>query len=179
MRTILLSLVVLITATIIVGCNKGEISKPAAEAIAARDGIPPDLFAATAPGNAQNIKDARKAARQGADIVLVGRVGGNKEAFVDGRAIFTLVDTRLKSCKEGDEMDWCKTPWDYCCEPRDELTANMASIEVLGPNGKPLRVGLQGAGGLQPLSVVTVSGRVADIAGGNLVVDAKSIHVGG
>lgn len=179
MRTTLLSLAVLITATIIIGCNNGESSKPAAATSVPKDGIPPALFATTVPENAQNIKDARESARKGAEIVLVGRVGGSKDAFVDGRAIFTLVDTRLKSCKDGSEMDWCKTPWDYCCEPRDELTANMASIEVLGTDGKPLRASLQGVGGLQPLSVVTVSGRVVDIAGGNLVVDAKSIHVGG
>lgn len=171
--------VILATIVIVTGCSKPESTKSDAKGSAVPAApMPANLFVATAPGGAQNVKDAKATARKGDEIVLVGRIGGSKQAFVEGRAIFTLVDSRVKSCAEGAEMDWCKTPWDYCCEPREELTANLASIEVVGADGKPIKTGLQGANGLKPLAVVTIAGRVADAGGGILLLDAKSIHVG-
>ncbi len=55
-------------------------------------------------------------------------------------------------------MDTCKTPWDYCCEPREELTTNMATVRVLGPEGHPLKTSLQDVQGLKLLARVTVVG---------------------
>lgn len=168
-------------ATIVVGCN--EQPKPAAPASGAAPAspaaLPAGLFVAATPPGAAQVKDAKAAAKKGEDVVVVGRIGGSKEPFNENRAAFTLVDTRVKACGETAKDDPCQSPWDYCCEPRDVLTANMATIQVVGSDGKPLRAGLEGVSGLKQLATVTVSGRVADAGSGVFVVEARAIHVGG
>ncbi|HVU64221.1 MAG TPA: hypothetical protein VHC70_09605 [Phycisphaerales bacterium] len=139
--------------------------------------LPSGLFLAAAPADSKDVKDAKASAKQGEKIVLTGRIGGSEEPFVDGRAMFTLVDLRLKYCGQDDKDDHCKTPWDYCCEPADALAANSATIQVVGADGKPLRTSLNGVQGLKPLAKVTVTGTVADVAQGNLIVRAEGIHV--
>jgi hypothetical protein len=47
------------------------------------------------------------------EVVIVGRIGGSENPWVDGRAAFSIVDLSLKSCLEcGSEG--CLKPWDYC-----------------------------------------------------------------
>lgn len=61
-------------------------------------------------------------------------------------------------------MDECKTPWDYCCSEPKEIAAHSATVQVVRPDGKPLRAALTGVAGLKPLSEVTVKGTVARAA---------------
>ena len=91
-----------------------------------------------------------------------------------------VIDASLKACGEGPVKDECTTPCDYCCEDPKEVAAHSASVQVVGADGKPLRGGLKGVGGLKPLSEVTVKGTVANAAdSGVLVVNATAIHVKG
>ena len=139
--------------------------------------IPAGLFLASEPTATTHVKDAKPGAKVGDKVTLVGRIGGSEEPFVEGRAIFTIVDTRVKACGEGTAMDSCKTPWDYCCEPREDLTANMATVRVVGPDGQPLKAGLQDVRGLKLLARVAVVGIVAQAEDGNLVVNASGLYV--
>ena len=139
--------------------------------------LPAGLFLASEPAGAANVKDAKPGAKVGDKVTLVGRIGGSKEPFVDGRAVFTIVDRRVRACGEGTAMDTCETPWDYCCEPREELTANMATVRVVGPEGQPLKASLQDVRGLKLLARVTVVGTIAEAKGGTLVINASGLHV--
>ncbi len=158
-----------------------EKSKPAAGSApsspASASTIPAGLFLATEPAGAANVKDAKPGAKVGDKVTLVGRIGGSVEPFVDGRAIFTIVDPRIKACREESKDDTCETPWDYCCEPREQLTASMATVRITGADGQPLKTGLKDAQGLKPLARVTVVGTVAEAEGGNLVVNASGLFV--
>ncbi len=166
---------------VIAACEKKP-AVPAAPATAGASGselaLPSGFFLAAAPKEAVEVKDSKPKAKVGETVTIIGRIGGSREPFVDGRAIFTLVDTRLKACGEGAEEDGCKTPWDYCCEPRKELTANMATVRIVGADGQPLKSGLKNVQGLKPLARVTVVGTVAEAEGGVLVVNASGVHVG-
>src|SRR5437868_1175777 len=95
-------------------CEKG---KPAGGSTSTA-ALPAGFFLAAAPAEAKDIKDAKPTLKAGDKVVLVGRIGGSKEPFVAERAIFTLVDSRLKLCGESSPEDSCETPWDYCCDPR-------------------------------------------------------------
>ena len=100
--------------------------------------------------------------------------------FVDGTAIFTVVDPGLDSCELMGEEDHCPVPWDYCCEDKNALTAGSATIRIVGEDGLPFGHSAQGAGGLAPARFLTVDGVVADRNDDGLfVVDAKRIWVGG
>jgi len=169
----------LVICLIVAACEKKP-ALPAAPAPAASGSelvLPTGFFLAGTPKEAVEVKDAKPNAKVGDTVTIIGRIGGSREPFVDGRAIFTLVDTRLKACGEGAEEDGCKTPWDYCCEPRKELTANMATVRIVGADGQPLKYGLMNVQGLKPLARVTVVGTVAEAEGGVLVVNASGVHV--
>jgi hypothetical protein len=75
--------------------------------------------------------------------------------------VFTIVDPALKSCSDL-EGDGCKTPWDYCCEPPENLKAHTATVEVVGADGKPLQFNVKGASGLEPLATIAVTGKVIE-----------------
>lgn len=158
----------------LIGCDrKAESPKVAANPAVV---LPAALFLAGAPADAKDIKDIKPSLKAGEKVVLSGRIGGSREPFVNGRAVFTLVDHRLKTCAD-DPDDTCKTPWDYCCEAPEDLNANMATVEVVSAEGQPLKTGLEGIHGLKPLSRVTVVGTVAQADSKNLLVKAEGIYV--
>jgi hypothetical protein len=165
---------------VIAGCGGDtESSKRSDVTSAARPvtALPADLFAARASAGARNVEDIKKDATATGEVVVRGRIGGRASPFVEGMAVFILADASMKSC---DELhgDTCKTPWDYCCEPRDSVAARTATIQVVDAAGKPLRVDLEGKHGMDPLAVLTIVGDVAiRDEGGALVINARKIHV--
>ncbi|HMN42604.1 MAG TPA: hypothetical protein PKE29_17320 [Phycisphaerales bacterium] len=143
----------------------------------AASAFPDSLFLATAPAEPKSVKDAKAAPKVGEKITLTGRIGGSEDPFIEGRALFTIVDLHVPHCGQMGEKDHCKTPWDYCCEPADELAAHTATIQVTAQDGRPIKSGLSGVHGLKPLAIVTITGTIADAAEGNLIVRAEGIHV--
>ena len=171
-----------LAATVIIGCDdRGSSVKPSGTSpiqVAAADALPLGLILAERPAGAKDVVAVKSQARPGDPVVVRGRVGGSKSPFVDGRASFQLVDASLKACGEGTPMDNCQTPWDYCCDDPKEIAAHSASVQVVGADGRPLRTGLSGIGGIKPLSVVTITGTVAAAGdAGTLVINATGIHV--
>ncbi len=68
---------------------------------------------ASEPEQAAEVIKAREIAKDQEDIVIVGRIGGSANPWVDGRAAFSIVDASLESCLECGSAD-CPKPWDYC-----------------------------------------------------------------
>jgi hypothetical protein len=152
-------------------------ANPPAKSAAVPAALPSALFLAAAPADPKDIKDAKPALKAGDKVVLVGRIGGSVEPFVAERAIFTLVDRRMLACGEDSPDDTCPTPWDFCCEPRKDLTANSVTIQVVGPDAQPIKAELNGVRGLKPLATVTVVGVVTKAEGEGLVVSATQFYV--
>lgn len=165
-------------ALLLAGCEKKSVEAPAGASSGGADPALEALFLAAAPGDAQAIHLARGSAKPGDELVLSGRVMGADEPFVAGRAAFVLGDpTKLTACSDrpGDE---CPTPWDNCCDTPEAKREGTATIQVLGPDGRVLKAGLEGVHGLAKLSRVVVKGKVADGSGPDaLVVNATGIHV--
>lgn len=170
---------VLVVALALTGCGDGKPSGQNApvSSNAMSANLPSGLFLAAAPTDAKDIKDTKAAAKSGENVVLVGRIGGSKEPFVAERAVFTLVDSRLKLCGENSAEDSCETPWDYCCDPRETITANTVTVQVVGSEGQPIKAELSGVKGLKPTAFVTVVGTVARAEGENFVVNATGLYV--
>jgi len=70
------------------------------------------LLASKPAGGAGVIK-VREVAKDQDEVVIVGRIGGSENPWVEGRAAFSIVDPSLKSCTECGSGD-CPKPWDYC-----------------------------------------------------------------
>lgn len=169
----------LVVALALTACDKG---KPAGGSKSTGPAttpavLPAGFFLATAPADAKDIKDAKPTLKVGDKIVLVGRIGGSEEPFVAERAVFTMVDSRLKRCGEANPEDSCETPWDYCCEPRESITANSVTVQVVGNEGKPIKAEINGVQGLKPSALVTVVGTVARAEGEAFVVNASGLYV--
>jgi hypothetical protein len=174
-------LILAITAAAFLGlsaCDRGGGGQPTAGTPAGNAAIvPAALFLAAEPQGVKTVAEVKTAAKQGDKIVLRGKIGGGEEPFIAARAVFTIVDPGVKSCKDMGE-DHCATPWDYCCETPESLVANSATIQVVGTDGRPLKAGLKGLRGLSPLAEVYVVGTVSqrDDAG-TFVVNADGIWI--
>ncbi|MFN9131088.1 MAG: hypothetical protein ACK5XO_00195 [Phycisphaerales bacterium] len=123
------------------------------------------------PANALEITAAMKSAKVGETITVRGTVAMSKDAFVENRAMFTLVD---ESTRKG------------CCPPSDKLpdtacdipAEGRATVQIVDANGKALRAGLNGQHGLKPGAEVFVTGKVETANGTDaLVLTATSMHV--
>ncbi len=180
MRSSPLNLVALALALALVGGCSESAPTTTSETPSEKAALPAELFAAASLAGAEDIGAAKEHATVGTELTVRGRIGGSKEPFVSGRAALTLVTMEgLTSCKDLGE-DHCPTPWDYCCETREQLVRNTLTVQVTGPDGRPLRASLEGVHGLEPLAVVEVHGTVSSRPNADvLVLDADRIHVVG
>ncbi len=121
-----------------------------------------------------SVVEAKAGAKPGETVVVRGRIGGNASPFVNGRAMFTIVDAAVLACSDV-PGDGCATPWDYCCEPASDIARNAATVRVVGGDGEVLRASLKGQGGLGELATVLVRGKVAQNDGMVLVLDAEEM----
>lgn len=166
-----------IALTALVSCEKHEstATTPTAPNTSALEAY----FTEAPIADPQAIHIARATAKPGDAIILKGLIMGREKVFVDGRASFLLGDReKLTPCNEMPD-DECPTPWDACCDSKEAKRVGIASIQIVDADGRVLTGGLKGVKGLKELSAVTVSGTVAESSTEeNLIVNAKSIHVG-
>jgi hypothetical protein len=130
---------------------------------------------AAEPAGAKPVIDVRKAAKDGDEVVVVGRIGGSAQPWIKGRAGFQIVDPSFKPCSEKGD-DGCKTPWDYCCDPKGELVKGMATVKVVDAGGQTLPTDAKDLLGLAELDTVVVRGTAKRDEQGNLTVLAAGIH---
>ena len=127
------------------------------------------------PAGAQDVIKARGEAKHDAEIVVVGRIGGGTNPWVDGRAAFTIVDPSLKACSDipGDS---CETPWDYCCET-DKLPTSTAVVKVVDETGNIVKADARELLKVKELQTVVVKGKAQRDDAGNLTVIASGVFV--
>jgi hypothetical protein len=178
-KTILLT-GALLTGAVIGGCDRDKPTpaQPTPKPTADASVLPANLFLDKAPDGIQDLAAAKKSAKVGDEIVISGRVAGQKEPLAANRAIVTLLDNAIHTCEKS-PMDKCPTPWDACCEPTDVLLANTATIQVVDAAGRPLKTGLRGVNGIEPLKELVVVGKVKGQEANTLVIDATGIYVKG
>ena len=127
------------------------------------------------PAESATVIEARKQSKDGEEVVLVGRIGGSVNPWVEGRAAFTIVDPTLKACSDipGDE---CTIPWDYCCETH-KLPGATALVTFAGEDGRPLKADARDLLSLKELQTVVVRGKAERDEAGNLTVLATGLFV--
>ena len=131
---------------------------------------------ASEPEGGQNVLDVRTSAADGQDIIVVGRIGGSRDPWVDGCAAFTIVDPSLKACSDRDD-DTCPTPWDYCCETKEQLAKSSLLVKLVDPQGQLLKVDARDSLGLKELQTVVVRGKVQRDDAGTFSVLANEVFV--
>ena len=129
----------------------------------------------TAPGEELEVIAARESVSDGDDVVIVGRIGGGANPWIEDRAAFKIVDNSLKACSDipGDQ---CPIPWDYCCET-DKLPTSTALVKVVDENGELVKADARKLLNVEELSTVIVQGKAQRDDAGNLTVLATGIYV--
>jgi len=127
------------------------------------------------PQDARDVIAMRSSVKDGQDVVVVGRIGGSDEPFVEDVAAFTIVDRSLQACSDvpGDN---CPTPWDYCCRT-DALPEASVLVKVVDESGSLIPVGARELLGLGYLQTVVVQGTARRDEAGNVTVLASALHV--
>lgn len=143
---------------------------------------PPELagmFQRVADDVTGSIPEIRNQVKPGDDVVIVAKVMGTETPFVEGRALMVVGDEEtITSCDLMSDDDHCETPWDACCDSREGILKGIATVQVVGADGKVLASGLRGVNGLKELSRVKVQGVVAPLSSEQaLVINATVIEV--
>jgi len=127
------------------------------------------------PPAANEVIKVREDASDGDHVVMVGRIGGSENPWIDGRAAFSMVDDSLKACSDipGDQ---CPIPWDYCCET-SKLPTSTALVKVVDENGDLVQADARELLGVKELSTVVVTGEAKRDQAGNLTVLASGVYV--
>jgi hypothetical protein len=169
---------VFITGKVDAADGKSTLSVTATSAHVPRASLPEGFFAAKPADDAKDVSETRKKGglKAGDTVVLKGRVGGAKDPFVPGRAVFTLMGRGLNSCAEN-PGDSCKTPWDYCCETKADIAANSVVVQVVDDKGQVLRTDFKGRRGIKELTELVVTGKVSVADGKTVVVNVTSMAV--
>lgn len=155
--------------------------KPSTEATV--DSAPPTAsldawFVDSPPLAPEAIHLVRDRLSPGDEVTVSGRIMGRKKPFVDDRAAFVLGDpAKMTPCNEKPD-DECDTPWDVCCDSRENVRLGTATIQLVGADGRVVAQGLKGVQGLAELSTVTVTGTVdAASTPEALIINATALHV--
>ena len=169
-------LTVLFAALLIFGCaekkdtNSGTETKETADAVK----LPEGLFVKSIDG-AVSVVEARKL-KAGDKVTVKGKVMGALKVFVDNRALMIIGDTGILTSCDDRPGDDCPNPWDVCCDDEKDIKDGILSVQVLGADGKVLKTGLKGKGGLKELSYVIIKGTVStDSTADSMTINADSI----
>jgi hypothetical protein len=168
--------VFLLLATVaMIGCGE-----PATQPVAQSSNFDSSKFLLNAePEGGLEIIAARESAKDTDDVVVIGRIGGSLNPWVDGRAVFSLVDCSLLACsdeKEDGEECSCKTPWDYCCET-PKLPGAMALVKFVDDDGSVIKHDAREVFDVKELETIVVQGKAQRDEAGNLTVLATGMYV--
>ena len=127
------------------------------------------------PEGAGDVIKVRNEAADGEDVVIVGRIGGSANPWIEGRAAFSIVDGSLKACSDI-EGDTCPIPWDYCCETPKLPTAT-ALVKIVDEGGNLVKADARELLRVKELSTVVVKGKAKRDDAGNLTVLASGVFI--
>jgi len=129
----------------------------------------------TEPDGGLDVIKVRAEAKDDDDVIIVGRIGGSENPWIEGRAAFSIVDPSLRACSDI-PGDTCLVPWDYCCEtPR--LPTSTALVKIVDGLGNLVRVDARELLNVKELSTVVVKGKAKRDDAGNLTVLASSLFI--
>jgi hypothetical protein len=153
----------------LIGCGGGEAPPPEA----AIDATP--YLLETAPEEALEVAAVHQSVAGTSEVVVVGKIGGSLNPWIEGRSAFNIVDRKVKSCTDI-PGDGCPTPWDYCCSQSD-LAKSTALVKVVGADGKLLAADARRLLGVKELQTVVVRGTATKDDNGNLVVVSTGLFI--
>ena len=176
-----LSVAALLLTGVLAGCGQQSPSQPTAEATADKPALrEPSAEGAkyrlaAEPAGAKEVIAVRADAADGDQVIVVGRIGGDVNPWVNGRAAFSLVDNSVRACSDI-PGDACPTPWDYCCET-DKLKTGKILVKFVDDGGQLIASDARELLGVGELDTVVIEGKVQKGEDGNAVLLANGLFV--
>jgi len=163
-----------ILASLLIGCSQeATVPMPSERAMPIVDRS--KILLTVDPGAANDVIKVRENSSDGDDVVIVGRIGGSQNPWIEGRAAFSIVDGSLKACSDIEE-DNCPTPWDYCCET-SKLSTATALVKIVDERGDLVKADARELLQIKELSTVIVQGKAKRDDAGNLTILANTVYV--
>ncbi len=128
------------------------------------------------PAGAVGVMAAREQSQNMDKIVVVGRVGGRKDPWIDGRAAFMVIDAAMTIVADGEDSEEGQVCMDDCCASlRAESTT---LVKIVDDRGKPLAVDARELLDADVNDMVVVKGVVQrDKEGGTFTIAASGVYV--
>lgn len=127
------------------------------------------------PTGAIGIIAAREDTEDGDTLVIVGRVGGSKDPWIDGRAAFTLLDAAVTVVGDGEDSTENEMCLADCCA--SERIACTALVKVVDEAGALVPIDSRLLLGLNDSDLVVVEGIAKRDESGNFVMLANGVYV--
>ncbi len=172
----LLTALGLIGLTCVAGCGKAPESTAALITPTATPKIDSSLFLLhEEPTGAVGVMAARESAEDGKPLVLVGRIGGTANPWIEGRAAFTLLDASMSVVAEGEDSEENELCMGDCCAT--ERLDCTTLVKIVDSQGKLVAVDSRKLLGLKESDMVVLQGTAKKDKNGNFVMLAKSIYI--
>lgn len=174
MKKFVPALLMITAVTVFTGCGSSSQSSETARATATPiDGS--KFLLADEPDDALGVIEARESAENGAPIVVVGRIGGAANPWVEGRAAFTLIDASMAVVAEGQESGKGEICTGDCCAV--ERAGCTTLVKVVDASGKLVSADSRQLLGVAENDTVVVRGKANKDETGNFVVLAEGVYV--
>lgn len=127
------------------------------------------------PDGAVGVIAGRESAVDGAPLVMVGRIGGAANPWIDGRAAFTLLDASMSVVANGQDSGETELCLDDCCALDRQNCTTL--VKVVDGQGKLVPIDSRELFGLKESDMVVVKGTAQKDETGNFVMLASGIFV--
>lgn len=174
MKAIFAFTILFASLTMIAGC--GSASSEASVAASTPVSFDGSMYVlAEEPDGAVGVIAARESAKDGEPIVVVGRIGGAANPWIEGRAAFTLLDASKSVVAEGTDSGGGEICTGDCCAI--ERAACTMLVKVVDEAGRVLPVDSRQLFGVAANDMVVVRGNASKDDSGNVVLLANGVHV--
>lgn len=162
-------------STALTGCGGSSSAEISSEAITPASFDGSKYVLTEEPDGAVGVIAARESAEDGDPIVVVGRIGGAANPWIEGRAAFTLLDASKSIVAEGTDSGDAELCTGDCCAL--ERAACTTLVKVVDETGRVLAIDSRQLFDIAANDMVVVRGIVNKDKSGNFVVLADGLHV--
>ena len=171
--TVAISAVALMLCTLC-GCGQSDPTRAGGDAPVDVDRS--DYVLTEEPTGAIGVISAREETQDQEEIVMVGRVGGRDNPWIEGRAAFMMIDAAMTVVADGAESAENEICMDDCCAGlRAECTT---LVKIVDADGKPLAIDTRDLLDVKENDMVVVTGKVQrEVDEGIFTIAADSVYL--
>jgi hypothetical protein len=172
MKTAPVILAATLLASALIGCGQSANRIDAQVTPVSIDGS--RFMLAEEPDGAIGVIAARESVKDGDSIVIVGRIGGDANPWVEGRAAFTLLDASKSLVALGTESAAGELCTGDCCAI--ERAGCTTLVKFVDENGRVLAADARRLLNVSANDMVVVRGKASRDENGNFAVLADGLH---